>query len=285
MSDESLTQKEKRDKKARYMREYYARLRERAKVIPATYPAEKKCVGCDLILPGSEFSPNGPGVLRSRCKKCAAAVHREGRDKNSEKYRAWGRASHAKHADQRRAEARDRYYANRENRIAKVREYAAQNADLIKARRAAERKSNPQKFRDWNKRDRAKHAEDIAERARAKYAALTPEQRTEIARKQYEKDREKAIQRARARDANLVGTFTKTDVQNLHEQQRGLCNSCGVEFNGKFEIDHVIPLKPRDGSAPGTNTVDNLQLLCKPCNRSKSNLTPEQWAMKKEKRC
>jgi 5-methylcytosine-specific restriction endonuclease McrA len=42
----------------------------------------------------------------------------------------------------------------------------------------------------------------------------------------------------------------------------GKCRNCGS--TDSLEYDHVIPY-----SRGGTNTVNNIQLLCQPCNRSK----------------
>jgi 5-methylcytosine-specific restriction endonuclease McrA len=42
----------------------------------------------------------------------------------------------------------------------------------------------------------------------------------------------------------------------------GRCRNCGSSDN--LEYDHVIPY-----SRGGTNSVNNVQLLCQPCNRSK----------------
>ncbi|MCF7788291.1 MAG: HNH endonuclease [Prosthecobacter sp.] len=44
----------------------------------------------------------------------------------------------------------------------------------------------------------------------------------------------------------------------------GRCTQCSSVHN--LEFDHIIPV-----SRGGANTVRNIQLLCEPCNRSKSN--------------
>lgn len=44
-----------------------------------------------------------------------------------------------------------------------------------------------------------------------------------------------------------------------------ICNHCGIN-EGDFEIDHIIPL-----SLGGKDESRNLQVLCKICNREKSN--------------
>ena len=65
--------------------------------------------------------------------------------------------------------------------------------------------------------------------------------------------------------------------QNRHVlfgQQEGRCNGCGGEFPFRmFEVDHVIPR-----SRGGTDHIDNLQLLCTHCNRTKGD-RPQEYLM------
>ena len=62
--------------------------------------------------------------------------------------------------------------------------------------------------------------------------------------------------------------------QNKHVlfgQQEGRCNGCRTEFPFRaFDIDHVIPR-----SRGGTDHIDNLQLLCTHCNRTKGDRPQE----------
>ena len=62
--------------------------------------------------------------------------------------------------------------------------------------------------------------------------------------------------------------------QNRHVlfgQQEGRCNGCGGEFPFRmFEVDHVVPR-----SRGGTDHIDNLQLLCTHCNRTKGDRPQE----------
>ena len=62
--------------------------------------------------------------------------------------------------------------------------------------------------------------------------------------------------------------------QNKHVlfgRQEGLCNGCQGDFPFKlFEVDHIVPQ-----SRSGTDHLDNLQLLCSHCNRTKGGRPQE----------
>lgn len=60
--------------------------------------------------------------------------------------------------------------------------------------------------------------------------------------------------------------FSLNDKRTAYERQNGICPKCGKfhEFE-EMEGDHIIPWW-----RGGTTTLDNLQMLCKPCNGMKS---------------
>lgn len=63
-----------------------------------------------------------------------------------------------------------------------------------------------------------------------------------------------------------VRTFTASQIRKKYEEQKGICPICGQHFEiEEMEGDHIIPWK--DG---GKTDYDNLQMLCKHCNRTKS---------------
>ena len=61
--------------------------------------------------------------------------------------------------------------------------------------------------------------------------------------------------------------FSSKIKRAVYERQNHKCARCGLEFDFKqMEGDHITPW-----SAGGKTTLDNCQMLCKSCNRRKSN--------------
>jgi hypothetical protein len=58
--------------------------------------------------------------------------------------------------------------------------------------------------------------------------------------------------------------ISATTKKIVYTRDRGICNCCGS--SSSLEFDHIIPY-----SCGGSSDVSNIQLLCLPCNRSKSN--------------
>ena len=73
------------------------------------------------------------------------------------------------------------------------------------------------------------------------------------------------------------GTITGTMILNMLEHQRLRCSGCKERFSQSkyFQIDHDFPV-----SRGGDSTVENLNLLCKPCNLQKFTLTDAEWQIK-----
>ena len=64
-----------------------------------------------------------------------------------------------------------------------------------------------------------------------------------------------------------IRAFTPAMKQKAYEKQKGICAICGKHFElSEMEADHIIPW-----SEGGKTNEENCQMLCKECNRRKSN--------------
>ena len=100
---------------------------------------------------------------------------------------------------------------------------------------------------------------------KAKNAAKVAAERTEWM-KSHPEVRIKAEASRRTRKTMAGGSFTTADVDAMYAQQGGICPICRVELGGKFHRDHIVPV-----CKGGTSNIDNIQLLCPPCNMRKGS--------------
>jgi len=66
----------------------------------------------------------------------------------------------------------------------------------------------------------------------------------------------------KAKRRGAIGSFTPNEWSMKLAEYGGKCAYCGATEN--LEIDHIRPI-----SMGGTNTIDNVQPLCRSCNASK----------------
>lgn len=78
--------------------------------------------------------------------------------------------------------------------------------------------------------------------------------------------------RRRARKMNAEGSYSREDIARIKEKQGNRCVYCPTKF-GKYEVDHIVAL-----SRGGSNHPENIQLLCRTCNRSKCAKDPLDFA-------
>ncbi len=65
-----------------------------------------------------------------------------------------------------------------------------------------------------------------------------------------------------------IRTFTDKQKRQAFEKQEGICTKCTQHFELKeMEADHITPW-----SKGGKTTMENLQMLCKQCNRTKTDI-------------
>ena len=61
--------------------------------------------------------------------------------------------------------------------------------------------------------------------------------------------------------------FSSSQKREVFEVQNGICKICGEAFTiDEMEADHIVPW-----SGGGKTNIENCQMLCKSCNRTKSN--------------
>lgn len=79
---------------------------------------------------------------------------------------------------------------------------------------------------------------------------------------------------SKAAGAAFKDAWTLSDVDvHEHGEQEGICAGCHTHFPFKImEVDHILPR-----AKGGTDHIENLQLLCSHCNRSKGGKTMAQW--------
>lgn len=60
-------------------------------------------------------------------------------------------------------------------------------------------------------------------------------------------------------------TFSKKDIRSKYEEQNGICPICGQHHSIEdMDADHIVPW-----FKGGLTVYNNLQMLCKHCNRTK----------------
>lgn len=73
---------------------------------------------------------------------------------------------------------------------------------------------------------------------------------------------------------NAGGNYTKRDIFDLFDAQKGKCVFCKTKLTWKItHIDHVVPLV-----LGGDNSKRNIQLLCADCNMAKGAKHPIDFA-------
>lgn len=175
------------------------------------------------------------------CKKCGTETDRyaDGHCKPCTRVRqASYRASSADKRDKRREYAALYYEANREKLRSRSAVYYADNQDKIREYRAVN-----------------------ADKRRGQKAAWRLENR--------EKERIHEHNR-RTRKLNGGGKLSPDIAEKLYKLQRGKC-ACGCKqpLGKDFHRDHIMPL-----ALGGSNTDDNIQLLCASCNLQKNKKHP-----------
>lgn len=259
---------------------------------PTPTPHTAWCSGHQTFEPIERFSRSARRVngLQGSCKAVVAAYNKEYRKANRDSLATSDRA---------------RYKTNRETVLARVKKYRAANLEMVTTRVKAYYETHRTELLAQQKEYNEANAGDVAARHKAYYET----HRVAIAayKKEWSKANQEAIaaaaklrhdanpgaasarvkawreanpeqvsanrQKRRALEVNATGSFTAAQLEALYEFYDHRCLCCGQregdisDKNGKpikIAADHVIPL-----ACGGSNEIDNIQPLCKPCNSSK----------------
>jgi 5-methylcytosine-specific restriction endonuclease McrA len=142
---------------------------------------------------------------------------------------------------------RIRYQANRQKKLIQKKGYYAEN-----------RKQKISYQMEWNRNNR-----DKTKKYNKKWVSTHREEARAVVRNRDAKKRKSG------------GKHTGAEIKDLAVKQNHKCanSSCMVSLKGRYHVDHVIPI-----ALGGRNDIGNIQLLCPPCNRSKSAKHPIDWA-------
>jgi 5-methylcytosine-specific restriction endonuclease McrA len=148
---------------------------------------------------------------------------------------------------------REYYQRNKEALTARMKAYYQRNKEDLLGRMREYREANRDVIASWQR--------EYQKRRKAANPGLA----------------KAAKHRRRARVADSGGSYRPADIDRLRNVQRGRCAACAKKFckSRPYVVDHVMPI-----ALNGRNDADNLELLCRPCNRAKWHMHPDEWAGK-----
>jgi len=154
--------------------------------------------------------------------------------------------------NQRKRDLREVNEGYRLEDLKKCKMWATNNKDKANAIKRRWAKNNPEKIAVANKKWVENNPEKVwakAARHRKTDLCRATKRRLQMKRKGHEASRE-ALKK----------------VLNVNFLQFGLtcCENCHTAIWNRYEFDHIIPI-----ALGGNGNYDNLQILCKPCNREK----------------
>lgn len=135
--------------------------------------------------------------------------------------------------------------------------------NLEKERERSRRKriSNPDYYKEYYQEHKEKWRV-----YRQNWKEAHPEQAAQAISEWKKANREKVATYTRNRRAKVAGIsgehVTPEQIEELYGESDGVCPACSK--NTKLTVDHIVPI-----ARGGSNSIDNLQLICGRCNSSK----------------
>ena len=192
-----------------------------------------------------------------RCCVCANADKVARRKARPEEHKQYMQEWHAANAEKQRA-------------------YRAENIEAQKARSRLWREQNPDRHALNAKLWRLANLPRALENQR-RWRAENHERFRMLCKRWRERnpDKQRAIMfNSNSRRRGIRNQIIKSmQLYKMISDQSGLCVYCKVSVeDSAFDIDHIIPI-----SRGGDNSINNLQILCISCNRSKKDKTHEEY--------
>ncbi len=255
-------------------------------IVQLSFLDGKVCRLCSTLQPlDNFFFRSESGKHRTECKACLSILHRQRYVKNHDVIRAKQKERHHERKDDpdyiqmRRAT----WMRNRDKALITKAEYRAARRDELSTKehqryhlkkdeinqKTREKKQQcPDIFREKKKREYQKNR-DYQLRKSREWRLANPDRKRANNRRWFESNRQKIrqmsrISKAKRRDWAAGARYSLADWQAMCDCFNSVCLCCGSD--AALTVDHVIPL-----SRGGTNTIENLQPLCRHCNLSKNN--------------
>jgi 5-methylcytosine-specific restriction endonuclease McrA len=153
--------------------------------------------------------------------------------------------------------------------------YYAENKEKILEKRALHKAQNKEAILEMVAQSRLRRKETIRKSSADYYQRNKAE--IDAKNRAYFKSNPAATrsyqQNRRARVANATGSLSTDLLEKLRALQKNKCANCSANCTETGELDHIVPL-----FLGGSNTDENIQLLCKGCNRKNHTKDPLVWA-------
>lgn len=270
--------------------------REKRKLNPPDFSQiTKQCKGCGEVKSGSEFSLNGPGILRAKCKGCEDDRHKAIREaKRGDNRRVFyppftnEHGTLVKKCSKCDAEKPiEDFYENKgiyrakckvceseiqkRRRIANPEKYREMSRKSAREHRETRRNwvaANREHMRQYARRYRSVHRDKFRIQDHIRNRDMKPDNPRLIARRTwYQRNPEKhaaKIVRYRTRKMDAL-QIDSIDRNAIIERDKWTCYLCGkICTSDNVTLDHVVPL-----FLGGAHTSDNLRVACRSCNCSK----------------